>query len=617
MISKYSEDQIKQRASIAEVVEDYIKLKKSGADYEACCPFHDEKTPSFKVHTAKQIFKCFGCGTSGDSVAFVMKHQQKTYREALEILAKRYNIAIEYDTPQQKREYKRPQQPKFALSSAALTYLSSRKISPEICQQFKVSTTIEWMPKAKAEVECICFNYFRGGELINIKYRAKDKDFKLSKDAELIFYNLDSLKNSKYAVIVEGEIDALSVSQSGFKKGIVSVPNGANVTGAMKLEYLDNCYAEFTSIEQIVIFTDNDEAGKRLRDELGRRLGYERCFMVTDYKGCKDANEILVKHGNDAVLNAITSAIEFPIEGIVNVDDIYKDVHSFYVNGYPNGFKSGIPNFDDLLQFMLGQFTIITGTPSSGKSEFTDYIMTELARNHDWRFAVCSFENQPSSLHVTKLMEKCIGKSFAKRYDENDRISPDEFENSINFVAEHFNFININTVDVTIDGILEKCAELVLRRGIRGILIDPWNYIEYKAQNGQTETKYTSDALTKIKAFCIRYSVHLFLIAHPTKMPKVNGKYEIPNLYSISGSAHFYNKTDNGIVVYRDTETVQIYVQKVRYSWLGKIGMAEFKYNIDRRKYDAIGEPDPFMKQIPDNPQAGIKQIVKFQDIPF
>jgi twinkle protein len=615
MISAYTIEAIKQAANVVEVVGDYVKLKKSGTDYEACCPFHNEKSPSFKVHPVKGIYKCFGCGTSGDAIEFVMKHQNKTYPEALEILAKRYNIPIEEDKPQPKRTYKRPQQPKFDLSPLALTYFISRKISGQILADFKVCTKLEWMPKSKAEVEAICFNYFRDGELINVKYRAKDKDFKLEKDAELIFYNLDSLKGAKYAVIVEGEIDALSVAQSGFKNGIVSVPNGANVTGAMKLEYLDNCYKEFEHIKQIVIFTDNDEAGRRLRDELGRRLGYDRCYMVTDYKGCKDANEILVKHDADAVLNAITSATEFPIEGIVNVDDIYKDVHSFYVNGYPNGFKCGIPNFDNLLQFMLGQFTVITGTPGAGKSEFTDYIITELARVHEWRFAVCSFENQPSSLHVTKLMEKCIGKSFSKRYDENDRISPNEFEESINFVADRFNFININTIEVTLDGILEKCAELVLRRGIKGVLIDPWNYIEYKAQNGQSETKYVSDALTKIKAFCIRYNVHLFLIAHPTKMPKVNGKYEVPNLYSISGSAHFYNKADNGIVVYRDTETVQIYVQKVRYSWLGKIGMAEFKYNIDRRKYEAIGEPDPFMKQIPDNPHAGINK--KISDIPF
>jgi DNA primase len=120
MISEYTISAIKQAINVVEVVSDYIKLKKSGTDYEACCPFHDEKSPSFKVHPVKGIFKCFGCGTSGDAIEFVMKHQQKTYPEALEILAKRYNIPIEEDKPQPKRVYKRPQQPKFDLSPLAL-----------------------------------------------------------------------------------------------------------------------------------------------------------------------------------------------------------------------------------------------------------------------------------------------------------------------------------------------------------------------------------------------------------------------------------------------------------------------------------------------------------------
>lgn len=625
MISKYSEDQIKQRASIAEVVGDYVKLKKSGADYEACCPFHDEKTPSFKVHTAKQIFKCFGCGTSGDSVAFVMKHENKTYPESLEILAKKYNIAIEYDTPQPKREYKRPQTPKFALSDLSLTYLSSRKISPEICQLFKVSTTTEWMPKAKAEVECICFNYYRGDELINIKYRAKDKDFKLAKDAELIFYNLNSLKDAEIGIIVEGEIDAMSVAESfklypqhTSKMGVVSVPNGANVQGAMKLEYLDNCYEHFSHLTEIIIFTDNDEAGMRLRDELGRRLGMHRCKIAKHVDGCKDANEVLVKHGSAEVLKCITGRIEFPIKGIVNVNNIHDDVLSYYVHGYPDGYKIGIPSLDDMFKIMLGNLTIITGIPSSGKSEFTDYMLSELSRNHGWRWGICSFENQPVSLHVTKVMEKYVGKSFNYRYDENERMNKSEFDNSFNFVSEYFTFIDIETADITIDGLLEKFAELVLRRGINGVLIDPWNRIESKKQRGQNEGEYINECLTKIKNFALKYRVHVFLIAHPTKMPKVNGRFDIPNLYSISGSAHFYNQTDNGITVYRDIDdTVSIFIQKIRFSWLGKIGECKFTFDIGRRKYVAMGEPDPLIKVIPDNPHAGIKQIVKFQDIPF
>jgi hypothetical protein len=257
---------LKLRVNLADVVSRVVTLRKAGgARLKGLCPFHNEKSPSFKVHPVKGIYKCFGCGTSGDAIEFVMKHEQKTYPEALEILAKRYNIPIEEDKPQPKRAYKRPQQPKFDISPLALSYFTSRKISGQILDDFKVCTKLEWMPKTKSEVEAICFNYFRDGELINVKYRAKDKDFKLEKDAELIFYNLDSLKDAEFAIIVEGEPDCLSVAESYKLKpnkkrtGIVSVPNGANVTGAIKLEYLDNCYKEFEHIKKIVIFTDNDK----------------------------------------------------------------------------------------------------------------------------------------------------------------------------------------------------------------------------------------------------------------------------------------------------------------------------------------------------------------------
>ena len=249
---------------------------------------------------------------------------------------------------------------------------------------------------------------------------------------------------------------------------------------------------------------------------------------------------------------------------------------------------------------------------NSGKSEFTDYVMSELAKNHKWSFGVCSFENQPSSLHVTKLMEKVVGKSFAKRFNDSDRISKPEFETAVSFIEEHFYFVNINQVKVTVDGILEKTKELILRKGIKGLLIDPWNYIEHKSEKGQTETQYISECLTKIKAFCLTHNVHIFLIAHPSKMPKVAGKYEVPTLYNVSGSAHFFNKADNGICVHRDfgSTKVDIYIQKVRYSWLGKVGFTSFNYNIDRRQYMPIGGAVEQQAQIiPENPRAGITDL--------
>ena len=107
---------------------------------------------------------------------------------------------------------------------------------------------------------------------------------------------------------------------------------------------------------------------------------------------------------------------------------------------------------------------------------------------------------------------------------------------------------------------------------------------------GKSETQYVSECLTKIHMFCILNGVHVILVAHPTKLRKENGKYEVPTLYSISGSAHFFNKTDNGISVYRDFETnvVTVYVQKVRFDWIGKIGFASFNFNPDTRQYSSI-----------------------------
>jgi twinkle protein len=589
MITQESISELKQRINIVEVISDYTKLSKSGHDYECKCPFHDEKTASFKVSKSKQIYKCFGCGKSGDAIDFVISYRNVTYIEAIKMLASKYHVHLD-EVETQKRVYKKPDQKYIStgLPENITKWFEHRGISTNTLNRAKVTGATEWMPKAKTEVEAICFNYFIKGELVNIKFRAKDKDFKLCKDAQLVFYNLDSIAGRDSVVIVEGEIDCLSLIEAGITCA-VSVPNGAS-NGTQRLEYLDNCWELFEDKTTIIIMTDNDNNGLQLRDELARRLGKERCLKVVYPDGCKDANEILLKHGKQAVIDCIDKAVEFPIEGIISMHDMYEDVADYYMNGYPKGIKIGINEIDDHISFMPGQFTTITGIPGSGKSEVTDWFMAQCVINHGWSFAVCSFENQPSSLHVTKIMEKLTGKSFMYRYNHDHRINQEDFARSTAIIDQYFHFININQIEVTLDGILEKAKELVVRKGIKGLLIDPWNYIEHKVQYGQTETQYISECLTKIKAFALTNGIHIFLIAHPVKLKKEGNKYEVPTLYSISGSAHFFNKTDNGLTIYRDFETnlVTIYIQKVRYSWLGKIGYVSFNYNTETRQYQLV-----------------------------
>ena len=585
MINFESIQELKQSASLIDIVSSKIKLKKEGANYSGLCPFHNEKSPSFKVKG--DMYKCFGCGKSGDVFSFIMETDNTTFFEAVKKVATSINFELKEDTT----NYVKPIERLTKLNSKFLQHFESKRhISNNTLLRFNITESIEWMPKAKEEIPVICFNYFKDGELINIKFRGANKDMKLAKDAELIFYNLDAIKDDKECVIVEGEIDCLSMYEAGIYN-CVSVPNGANINGKVNLKYLDNCFDYFANKTKIIIATDNDAAGKRLSDELVRRLGKERCYKLEFPADCKDANELLCKYGKRYFQTIVSNAKEFPIDGVHTMEEMEADLNDYYLNGYPKGERFGLGSFDELLQFTGGQFTTVTGIPNGGKSEWVDNIMAKSLISSGWKWGICSFENSPATFHVTKLMEKLVGKSFAFRHNLDSRISQWEFEQSKQVISDYFYFMNINALDVTLDGILEKALELIKRKGINALLIDPWNYIEHKVPNGYTETQYISESLTKVKTFALQHNIHIFVVAHPTKMRKDDkGKFEIPNLYSISGSAHWFNKTDNGICVYRnfDTGIVDIYVQKVRFSWLGKIDFCSYHYDIETRQYKPI-----------------------------
>lgn len=586
MITEESIQEIKNSVVTHEIVGSIISIKRKGADYVASCPFHNEKTPSFTISPSKNIYKCFGCGKSGDGISFLMEHNGLTFIDALRWVAEKNNIKIEEVGV--KKTITKPISRLEKLSPETIDWFEKKRgISNNTLLRFGITESLEWMPKAKGEVKTICFNYFRDKELCNIKFRAKNKDFKLSKDAELLFYNLDAIKGEKEAYICEGEIDCMSLHECGIYNSI-SVPNGASVNGNVKLEYLDNCWNYFTDKERVILVVDNDAAGNRLQDELARRIGYGKCFLVKYPTGCKDANDVLVKHGTDVLKAVIESAYPYPLQGEITMDDMYETVADFYINGYPKGFDTDVSDeFNELISFYPGQLTVVTGIPGSGKSEFIDTIMTSLSRKHEWRWGIASFECAPE-FHVTKLAEKFTNKAFAFRKDPDHRMNQPEFENAIGLIDKHFKFMNLSLIDVTIDGLIAKAEEFVLRYGINGFLFDPWNCIEAKGEG----TDYVLQCLNKLINFLERNKVHGFLVAHPTKLQKDKGtgKYEIPTLYSISGSAHFFNRTHNGLVVYRDfsTNQVDVYLQKVKHYWLGKLGHCSFYFNTDTRKYTAI-----------------------------
>lgn len=481
-----------------------------------------------------------------------------------------------------------------------------RKISQKTLKTLKVTEGITYMPQIEKEINCIQFNYFRDGELVNIKSRDGAKRFKLESGAELIFYNLDSLVNAKEAWIVEGEIETLTLQECGIiREGVagLSVPNGANLN-KNNLQYIDNCIDLFDTIEKIHIATDDDPAGRKLREELADRFGKDRCDYI-DYKGKKDLNEVLVAGDIQAVIDCCADKKEFPLEGIFKVSDYINDIEDMYLHGIDNGIRAGMGKFDDHLRFVKGWFSVVGGIPNSGKTAFLDNLLVKLMVNHGWKNAYYSPENKPTKLHFSKLARILIGKNWFGK----NRITKPELQTAMEFFEDKVFFVEPER-NFTLDTILDSVKLLKKRKGIDCFTLDAWNRIEHK-HDGKNETKYVNESLLKLDSFCKLHNLHCFLVAHPVKMEKDKrtGKFLVPNLYSISGSSHFFNVAGNGFTAYRnfDSGTTDIHIQKVKFQpeW-GHQGVVTYKYDFDSGRFneserrDSEGKIDPTFKYTPD-----------------
>jgi twinkle protein len=269
-----------------------------------------------------------------------------------------------------------------------------------------------------------------------------------------------------------------------------------------------------------------------------------------------------------------------------------QQVRQLWKAGMPSGEKTGWPMLDHHYTVVPGQFTILTGWPSSGKSEWLDALLVNLM-GKGWRFAIYSFENQPVSLHVTKLMEKLSGKPFGE--GPNERISQDEINEYEDEIDQHFRFADNEQEVFSVNDCLEASEKWLLQHnGPRGLVIDPWNELDHWRPQGLSETEYISKTLTNIRRWARRNKVHVWMVAHPQKV-RVEGKLPIPKPDMISGSQHWWNKADCAITVYRDFEKldsqdVDIYVQKVRFKHVGRQGVVTLKYDrISGRYHEPIG----------------------------
>lgn len=542
---------------------------RSGVEIKTLCPQCSAQRkkrnfPCLNVNTDRGIWNCWHCGWSGSLKSG------------------------EYDRPKIVREWVKPSyvENTTGLPEKVLAWFGERKITHAVLKRNQIGYGEIYMPQVEAEVKAIMFPYFRGSECINIKYRDGKKNFRMHGGAQRILYGMNDVADT--LIWVEGEIDKLSVEVAGYPN-CVSVPDGAPTPNtknySTKFDYLDA--PELATVKKHIIAVDNDAPGLRLMEELTRRLGAELCYTVTWPDGCKDANEVLVQHGEKVLSECIEAAAPLPIAGAFDVGSFAKALESHYEHGQPKGAKTGWVEVDEFYTVRPSEWTMVIGIPGHGKSEWLDALAINLARSQGWGFGVCSFENQPSELHLAKMAEKYIGKPFNPGI--NERINRTEFDLAMTWLSNHFTFIYPE--NPTIEAILDVARQLVLRKGIRGLIIDPWNEIEHTRPDGVTETEYISQAISKVRRFARENGIHVWIVVHPTKLSKdKDGNYPVPTPYDAAGSAHWRNKADNAITVWRDhmddsSRTVEIHVTKVRHKIVGRIGMATLNYNRVNGRY--------------------------------
>ena len=552
-----------------------VALKKSMGEEQIICPrcshTRNKKTDKcLSWNHEKNVGHCNHC-----NAAFV-KYEPNKYKP--------------------KKEYIIPKwENKTGLTDKALIWFESRGISQSTLNKMRIYSDKRGMnirmsdgeKRFYSNAEVICFPFFVNDEESprNIKYRGSNKSFSLESGAELVFYNLDLISGYKELIIVEGEIDALSYIEAGYDNTI-SVPNGA---GSRDLTYLDNYIDSLDVIETFYIAVDFDQKGLELREELIRRLSPEKCKIVS-FDGYKDANELLVAKGKVALRDTIENAKDTPIRGEVNLSTLYDSILYNFLNGIPKGVELGFPPIDNQINWDTGRLAIWTGTPGSGKSNVLDMVSVLLNVKHNWKTVYYSPEYHPVSLHISHLIEKLTGKRFSQKY-----MSTSEFEQAFEYVSDNFFTINPDEY-TTIEDILSVAQQFVKRKGIKHLVIDPFNTLEHNTPQGMSQTTHIGKILDLLTRFARKNNILVSLVAHPRKINRrADGTgLEIPTMYDISGSSTFYDKADYGIVIFRDyiNNLTRFIVQKVKFRQNGRITSDEndglMQYNCDNGRYDVF-----------------------------
>ena len=509
----------------------------------ACCPYHNEDTPSFIYNPKNQTFHCFGsCNITVDIIDVLME-KGETFLEAVKYLFEKADIAYSFGEQdvKTKRDYKYPHEEPINEKKNVIEYWGKRGISKRVIDYLDI--------REDAHGNGV-FNFYDTNDVLTmVKYRpAKtiDKSSKTPKtwcqsgaDTSPLLFNMNRVNTSKPLLICEGETDCASAIEAGYLN-TVSVPLGAS-----NLHWIEENWDWLDEFESIIIWSDNDAAGQKMRKDCIYRLGTWRTkYIVTpnyyeksDGKKIplKDINDCLQIGGKEFVLKLISDAKDVPVKSVVDYSDI-EELDISQMDGVITGIK---PLDNELLKIFYGTLTVLSGRPGSGKTSIVDQM---IARTID--------EGNPAFLFSKEMPERMSANWFntiiAGRRNMEEKstkdgrkyhIIPASIQQKMQSYYKEKLLIYKDNEPNDIEAVMKSAEECVRKYGAKLIVLDNLMMLDLQCNESDKNTAQTNLINDLIK-FASKFNVAVVLIAHPKKTSDSNSDIE---MYDISGTSNIIN----------------------------------------------------------------------------
>lgn len=556
----------------------------------------------FRIRNGQVVAKycpfCHG-GNSGDTDTFAVGmhngayscqrggcNKQGSFRQLCEFFGVQPTVATNLPKPigSGKKTYSKPNPDMLQpLTEETITYFSIRKISEETLKECKIACTQEGY---------IVFPFYKDGVFTYAKLRKPilpavrkkedgPKEWSIQ-NSEAILFGMDNAAFNKPLIITEGMIDALSLYEAGCHN-VVSVPCGCN-----NFTWIESCWDWLEKFTQFIIFGDNDEPGMQMSATLMKRLGEDRCMIPQEYppfivdgketgRACKDANEILVTYGPEALAEMIKACEPVPVKGILNLASV-----QFVDPTTIPRIYTRIPSLDNAIGGLgEGTVTVFTGKRGEGKSTLNgQLLLNAIQQGHK----VCAYSGELSSYKFLEwiLLQATESKYISCRTDvKSGKIFPyveqDVQQRIKSWIdGNFFLFDNAYVDDVSQQEAILKMFTICARRyGCKLFLVDN---LMVALTSADEENKAQARFAAALKAFAVKYKVAVILVAHPRK----TRMGEAITNDDVSGSSAITNLADTVISV----EKPHLRITKNRE--FGTLDYIICEYNpINRRIYQA------------------------------